>query len=136
MIFKFNKIIFIQAPFEKTFEEIEIDIPTGEIKKTFWGSSKEVTRKELKLVPTGVSDSKIDGKALSIEIEKAIADLNKDGFELVSITPISSGTYSYSNISSSVRVELGGRTEMMDGGGWGYGFSYTSGVLLLGKKSA
>lgn len=127
-----NKVIYIEAPFKPILEDISVSIPTGEVKRGLFGGEKEVTRKERKLVQTGVSDSKIDGKTLSVSIDQAISELNNEGYDIISITPITSGSYDYREISSSVRV-MGG-TEMMDGGAWGYGFSFTSGVLLLGKK--
>lgn len=129
-----NKVVFIAAPFKPILEDLSVSVPTGEVKRGLFGGEKEVTRKERKTIQTGVSDSKIDGEALSVAIGQAISELNKDGYDVISITPITSGSYDYREISSSVRV-MGG-TEMMDGGAWGYGYSFTSGVLLLGKKHA
>lgn len=125
-----NKVIFVEAPFKSILDELSVSVPTGEIKKGFFGREKEVARKERKVIQTGVSNSKIDGIALGIAIDQAVSSLNQDGYEIVSITPVTSGSYDFREISSSMATGQ----PIIEGGGYGYGFSFTSGVLLLGRK--
>lgn len=127
-----NKVVYLEAPFKPIFEERSVSVPTGETKKGLFGGEKEVTRTERRMVETGVSDSRIDGEALSRTISQVISELNTDGYEVISITPITSGSYAYEEISSSARFTR--ETESINGGGYGYGYSFTSGVLLLARR--
>ena len=58
---------------------------------------------------------KINGDKFAVELEKTLNDLEGEGYEVVSIMAVSSG--SSSNVGT---------------GGWG--FSYTDGVLVTAKK--
>jgi hypothetical protein len=129
-----NKVVYLEAPFKPILEERSVSVPTGETKKGLFGGEKEVIRTERRMIETGVSDSKIDGDALSRAINQAISDLSTDGYEVISITPITSGSYAYQEVSSSARIMR--ETESIDGGGYGYGYSFTSGILLLARKLA
>ncbi|GAL33121.1 hypothetical protein JCM19240_6553 [Vibrio maritimus] len=72
----------------------------------------------------------MDSVRLAEDLQKAVATLNHDGFEVVSITPITSGDYDYKAI-----LEAGGRGENGYGGyGYGYGFSYTQGLIVTAKR--
>ena len=79
-------------------------------------------------VATGVSDCEIDGEKFSKDIGAAIEALEDEGFELLTITPILSGSYKYDFeapvINSRDRPSYG----------WGYGFSYTSGVTIVARR--
>lgn len=127
-----NKVVFVEAPFKPILEELSVAVRTGEVKRGIFGGEKEVTRKERKVVQTGVSDSRIDGEALALAVVEKISELNDEGYEVISITPITSGAYEFREISSSARMLR--ETEEIEGGGYGYGFSFTSGVLLLAAK--
>jgi hypothetical protein len=102
----------------KTFK-----VPTGEKKKTLF-SETEVTREEKKWVQEGFSDCIIDGVLLSQELQQAVDQLNNSGFEVISITEIISGHYSWV-------IENKGQ----GGAGYGYGFSFTEGLIVLARKS-
>lgn len=58
---------------------------------------------------------KINGEKFAVELEKCLNDLEAEGYDVVSIMAVSSG--SSSNVGT---------------GGWG--FSYTDGVLVTAKK--
>jgi hypothetical protein len=68
----------------------------------------------------------IDGKQLAQDIADAIVAMNADGYEVVSMLPVISGSYNYRSAESS----MGG------GWGWGYGYSYTEGVVIVARKIA
>lgn len=124
-----NKVLYIDAHFKPVGKIKTIKVPTGEKKKgLFWGE-KDVTRKEKQWEQTGWSDCEIDGERLAQDIERAINSLNSNGYEVVSITPTTSGTYSWS-------YKTGGSTQAGWGYGYGYGYSYTEGVTIIAKKIA
>ena len=86
-----NKVVCVEAYFQ-TWEE-----------KGWLGST---TKKS--------SDCRIDAKRLQKDVQSAVEELNREGFEVVAITPLTSGMY-----------EASGGYD-----GWGYGFSFTEAVLI------
>lgn len=111
------------------------NVPTGETKKNWLGAEKQVTKKVISQKITGWSDSGVDGERLSTDINNEIEKLSSQNVRVISISPITSGRYNYQysneGISSSRRVFS--VTEKVSGGGsygFGYGFSFTEGVLI------
>lgn len=75
--------------------------------------------------PEGISDCAVDGARLSEDVGKAVANLNREGYEVIAISEILSGAHHH-------RVDL---YSVDDGAyGYGYGYSYTEGVMIIGKK--
>ena len=66
--------------------------------------------------------SEIDGERLTKEIGEAIEQLNIDGFEIVSLTPVTSGFRDF-------KYETGAF-----GYSYGYGYSYTEGIIIVARK--
>ena len=116
-----NKVVYVSSFGDPTGKNVMKERPTGEIKKGLFGGETEITEKVTEWVQTGNSDCKIDGKRLAEDIESAINILNTDGYEVVSVTPTTSGYYNWST--------------QRDGPA-GYGFSYTEGVTIVAKKIA
>lgn len=132
------KNIFIEAQFCDMYAEESVEVPTGETKKTFFGE-KKITRTEKQEVYKGKSICKIDGKKLSEDLEATLSKLEKEGYEILSITPVLSGNFDYAyeplNINSSARILK--ETEKISGSGgygFGYGYSYTQGLIVIAKK--
>jgi len=59
--------------------------------------------------------SEIDGERLTSELRVEIQQLNNNGYEIVSITPVTSGKYNYQQWFS-------------------YGYSYTEGIIIVARK--
>jgi hypothetical protein len=84
-----------------------------------------------KFEPTGQkigiteSDSEIDGYQLSVDVQKAISLLATDGYEIVSMEQVISGRYQ----SKFKEAGFSGTD-----GGWGYGYSFTEGMIILARK--
>ena len=136
-----NKVVYINAHFKAVGKYVTVQVPTGETKKGFFGGEKAVFAREKKWQQTGWSDCQVDGQRLSQDIARAVESLNQDGYEVVSISPVTSGAYFYQyndkGITSSPRILL--ETEKVSGGGsygFGYGFSYTEGVTVIAKRVA
>ncbi len=70
----------------------------------------------------------MDGLRLTKDIEVAVAALNEKNYEVVDITPITSGRFNYAH--EVVGVATGGA-----GCGYGYGYSFTDGVVITAKRS-
>jgi len=101
-------------------------VETGEVEKLRFGrGERAVTRKEMQWVQTGVSDCVIDGTRFARNIQAAIEELNKEGYEVVTVTMTTSGQYDW-------RQKLSNNPA--GGYGWGYGFSYTSGANIIAKR--
>lgn len=136
-----NKVVYISAHFKPVGKYATVQVPTGETKKGFFGGEKAVYAEEKQWQQTGWSDCLLDGQRLSQDIARAVDSLNQDGFEVVSVTPVTSGAYFYQynaqGITSSPRILL--ETEKVSGGGsygFGYGFSFTEGVTVIARKVA
>jgi len=124
-----NKVLYVSSSFKPIGKEVTKKIPTGEKKKGFFGGEKDVTRKVKEWEQTGYSDRWIDGEKLASDIAQAIAQLNEEGYEVVAVTPVTSGEYDYKYEAKS--FNQGGW-----GYGYGYGYSYTEGVTIIGRKIA
>ena len=132
MEIKLNKVVYVNAFFKPIGKNVTVKVPTGETKKGFFGADKEVVTKETQWKQTGWSDKEIDGQRLANDINSAIEQLNKEGYEVVTIDSIISGTYSYN-------WDRYGRASTHSGGAdscysYGYGYSYTEGVTIIAKK--
>lgn len=133
-----NKVVFVEAHFKPLYKEVAVKVPTGETKRGLFGGEKEVLRKETQVQQVGWSDSEIDGARLARDVAQAVEALNSDGFEVISMTAVASGSYRYEykigQITSSARVVRD--TEAISGNtgySYGYGYSYTEGVLLVAR---
>ncbi|KPD21785.1 hypothetical protein [Idiomarina abyssalis] len=122
-----NKVILVPAFFVPTGKEKTVRIPTGEKTVGFWGGEKDVVRKEKQWVQTGFSNCVVDSERLSDDLSIAVEKLNQDGFEVVSVTPVTCGNYDWD-------FHAGGVGESSYGYGYGYGYSYTSSLIITAKK--
>jgi len=118
-----NKTIFIKAHFKPRHKEITVEVPTGKTTTGFFGGKKEVTRKETRREQIGWSNCEIDGERLATDISQAISELNNAGYDVISITNITSGDYNYDY-----------KAPQYGSYGYGYGYSYTEGVLILSRQ--
>ena len=114
-----NRVIYVEACFAPRGKKVMVDVPTGEMKKTFFGQ-RQVTEEQMVFKKEGMSDSRIDGQRLSEDIAIAINELNNNGYEVIAVTPITSGNHQHHWDGSN--------------GEYGFGFSYTTGVTIVGKK--
>ncbi len=131
---KMNKVTYVPAYFIPTGKEKTVKIPTGEKTKGLFGE-KDITRKEKVFQQTGWSDTQIDAKRLAEDLDKAISELNANGYEIISVTPIISGKYQFEKDYKKGEV---GFTESKGGWGYGwgygYGYSYTDSLIVVAKK--
>lgn len=134
-----NKTTYVKAKFRPVGNYVIKNVPTGEMKKTLFGET-EVTVQEKVWEQTGYSDCEIDGELLTNHIQQAIDNLNGEGYEVVSITPIISGSYKWQYEAGGISSKRRGVfdvTESVSGNagyGFGYGYSFTEGVMIVSKK--
>lgn len=125
-----NKVVYVEAFFKPVGQVNTVKVPTGEKTKGFFGGEKDVMRKEERWEQTGFSECEIDGARLADDVGKAIADLNKEGYEAVTVSDITSGRYNWQYKTNGGAGANGGW-----GYGYGYGYSITEGVMIVAKKS-
>ena len=125
-----NKVIYVPAYGKPVGKDVTKKVSTGEIKKGLLGGTKEITKEVTEWEQTGNSECKIDGERLSSDMQIAIEELNREGYEIISVTPVISGSYSYHSDAGSIGTGLNGGW----GYGYGYGYSYTEGVSIIAKK--
>jgi len=114
------KTFFIQAPSKPITETQAVQVPTGESSIGFFGNKKEVMRTEQQQKIMGYSNSAVDGFALVTYMHETIDPWLAQGYELFSITPITSGAYKHKSVASR---------------SYGYGYSYTEGIMVVLKKT-
>lgn len=124
-----NKTVYVAAHFQAIYEAVTVKVPTGNTKRFLGLIDVEEKIRKKELVQTGWSDCQIDGERLNKDIAQAIEKLNAEGFEVVNITPVTSGNWNFAYNSGSLREGTGN-----GGYGYGYGYSYTEGVLIVTKQ--
>ena len=122
-----NKVVHVPAFFIPIGKEKSVKVSTGKKSTGFFGLEKEIFKKEKQWVQTGFSDCIVDGERLMEDLNNTIKSINEDGYEVVSILPITSGNYNY-------RTYHGGLAGDSYGYGYGYGYSYTSSMIITIKK--
>lgn len=60
-----NRVFYVRAFFKPIGKDVEVEVPTGEKKRGFFGGAKAVTRKEKRWKQTGRSSCRIDGAQLA-----------------------------------------------------------------------
>ena len=123
-----NKITHIPAYFLPTGNYKTVKVSTGKTKQSISGYQKEVTKKEQQWEQTGWSDSEIDSVKLSEDLMEAIKQLNNDSYEVISVTPITSGKYNYAHQHDNIK------DGQSYGYGFGYGYSYTNSLIVVSRK--
>ena len=118
-----NKVVFVKAYFSPIGKNEVVKVPTGEKKKGFLGGESAVMKEEKKWVQTGFSDCIVDKDRLTKDLQEAVKLLNKDGWEVVSVTEVTSGNYSYKYYDGSTGSF-----------GYGYGYSYTDGLMVVARE--
>lgn len=124
-----NKTVYVPSYFQPIYKEVTVKVPTGNTKR-FLGLidiDEKIRKKEV--VQDGWSDCQIDGERLNNDVGQVIDKLNRKGYEVISITPATSGTWAYKYKENTIHNGAGKGSY-----GYGYGYSYTEGVLVLAKK--
>ncbi|MEM9283611.1 MAG: hypothetical protein AAGA96_17455 [Verrucomicrobiota bacterium] len=129
-----TRVIRIEAKFLPHYRTVEKEVNTGETKKSLFGKEKPITETITEREEAGTSDSKVDGEHFRAELERAIADLVRDGYQIQSILPIESGSH-HSESGTVDGVNNAGVGVVWGGYGYGYGFSYTESILVVGIKT-
>ncbi|MGM0951346.1 MAG: hypothetical protein ACQEW7_00055 [Pseudomonadota bacterium] len=125
-----NKVVYISTYGKPVGKDVAKKVATGETKKGLFGGEKEITKKVTEWEQTGYSSCLMDGERLSQDIQKAVNELNNEGYEVVAVTPVISGNFNYD-------YKTTGSGHNGDSGyGYGYGYSYTEGVTIIAKKMA
>lgn len=124
-----NITVYVPSYFQPIYKEITVKVPTGNTKRFlgFIDFEEKIRKKEV--IQEGWSDCQIDGERLNNDVSTAVAQLNADGFEAISITPVTSGNWGFKYDSGSITNGTG-----KGGYGYGYGYSYTEGVLIIAKQ--
>ena len=126
------KTIWVQAHFKEfgtwstKTTQVGVDeslVEKGIFRKRVVVEKIPIVKDEKIWTAVGVSDKAIDGERLSRDIQDAVAMLVDDGYRISSIVPVLSGQY---DCSSGAGPSYG----------WGYGFSFTEGVTVVGVKAA
>jgi hypothetical protein len=124
-----NKTVYVPSYFQPLYKEVTVKIPTGNTKRFLGRIDVEEKIRKRELVQEGWSDCQIDAERLNENVARAVDKLNSSGFDVISITPVTSGNWG-GKFDSGLITNGTGR----GGFGYGYGYSYTEGVLILAKQ--
>lgn len=127
-----NKVTFVPAFFVPLYKDVKVKVSTGETKKGLLRREKEVKRTEVRREIDGWSDCDIDGERLANDLAKAVSELNREGYEVVSVTPITSGGYDFQH--GATGVNSGAMVGFQYGYSFGYGYSFTSSLIVTSRK--
>lgn len=131
------KTFFVASRMAELGEYQKAEVETGETKKTLFGGEKKITKTKQIWVGNGkYSDCIVDGHYTAKMLNEKISELENEGYEIVSISPVESGNWSYKfdGLMNKSQSLFSSRTTYGGGYGYGYGYSYTSGYLILAKK--
>jgi hypothetical protein len=78
----------------------------------------------------GPTHAEIDGEALARDVNARIEALASEGYSVVSVVPITSGAYGFER---DYRRHF--ETWFSAGAAYGYGYSYTEGLLIVAARS-
>ena len=118
-----NQVVYIKAHFKRLKKKVTVKVPTGNKVRGLFGREKDEMRKEERWQDDGYSDCLVDGERLENDISQAVQALNATGYEVVSISMVTSGSWTYDY-----------KQHLQSGYGYGYGYSYTEGAVILAKK--
>ena len=122
------KTVFVDAYHSQEYKQETYEEPTGEVKTGLLGRQVEVKEKKTRWVPTGnYSDRRIDGGRLANDLETALAQLDADGYDVVAVTPVTSGRYGWQEYSRSAHTAANTAVS--------WGFSVTEGFMITARKS-
>lgn len=125
-----TKVVIVEAFFSPIGKNEQYQVPTGRTKKSLWGLLEtEEMETRSRWVQTGYSDCDIDAARLATDLQKAIDNLDAGGYEVLTITPITSGNYNYKAEWSRASNNL-----VVAGYGYGYGYSFTNSLIVTAKK--
>lgn len=101
--------------------------------KTFWVDAKFVAN----------SDCKVDGEALTLAVNRCVAHLDEDGFDIISITPVISGGFQVETFDERFAHPVHGSYTSKHSSGVVYtsapatcssfGYSFTQGMMIVAK---
>jgi hypothetical protein len=122
-----NKVIHVKAFFKKTESEGNHSVYKNLDKSAQFDdpwTNKKITVAEL---PKTIqhSDCEVDSERLARDLDLALTELSNTGFVLKEIIPITSGKYHFEVYSSFLGK---------DAHPYGYGYSYTDSVIVVGQK--
>jgi hypothetical protein len=114
-----ERTVFIKSEFSPVGERKH---PDRKESVDLWSGKSKISKEEMSYEKeVTFSDRIVNGEYLAKEIERVTNDLALDGYKVMSIIPISSGSYS---VASHL---IGPKSSY-------YGFSYTSGILIHASK--
>lgn len=117
-----KNVIFVPAPMKSVGKIKKRSVPTGNKKKVLGLFEMNETVLHEEYVPTGMSDCEVDGVQLATDLQTKISELESNGYAIINITPVISGSYT-SKYEWSAKMKAGY--------GFGYGYSYTEGMLIM-----
>ncbi len=149
------RVIFINSPFYHLGKCVTKRVQIGErevvkTRSTGFFKTEEYVEKEpvyeerQEVVDSGsVSDCRIDGNALATNLKQTIDTLAGEGFEVMSVIPITSGNWNYKTHVGQIWKDVGpaltghvGHGVEPFAWGYGYGYSFTEGLIVTAVRKS
>jgi len=122
-----NRVEYVSWRYQPNGYYKTYEVPTGETKKGLLGKEKEVKKEVQEWVWDGYKDYRVTLEEFMQDVEQKVSELNKEGYEIISVVPITLGSTYYDYKERS--FPQGGL-----GYGYGYGYGYTAGITIFARK--
>lgn len=117
------KSVYVKAKYLALYKEVAKQVPTGEVATSLFNSGEAITKTVHEMEFDKNSDCEIDGEQLTLDVANAVERVISEGFEIISINPVTSGRWAHNHGNSGT-----------GGFGYGYGYSVTDGMSIIAKK--
>ena len=106
--------------------------------KTYWVQANFEEVKDMGALKKKVVLGKVDGTALTLAINRCLKQIENEGFELVSLAPITSGGFKVETFDTRRTKQFGMNECVTDATDTcsSYGYSFTEGVIIVAKLKA
>lgn len=129
---------FVKAFFKSVYEDVVVEVPTGEIQKSFFGGDKPVMRKELRSKKVACVEGEIDLARLSADIEEICNVFACQGYEVINIATINAAKEKTAISHLTYPIQESGELLIKDkvyaDVATSFALNYTDGVIITARK--
>ena len=120
--------------------QVQVGTHQVEKRKSLFSSEKVLVDEPLyeerhEQVPEGVSDTHADGEKLAADIQATLNELDAEGYDILSLMPLSSGRYQVEKESGTgfINIPGGGGGEIPWASNYAWAYSVSDGVIVTAR---
>lgn len=122
--------------------QVQVGTHQVEKRKSLFSSEKVLVDEPLyeertEMVADGESDTHVDGEKLAVDIESLLNELDRDGYDVLTITPLASGRYRVEKESGTGFINIpGGGGQLPWASNYAWAYSVSDGVIVTARLRA